>query len=54
MKTRVQVALIKLADPRLVRMLLIGLTLALVLLSHTSVSWADTCPGGSGGGCDGG
>jgi hypothetical protein len=51
MKARMQVALIKLADPRVVRVVMIGLVLALTLLG---TSTAAAMPGGASGGCSGG
>ncbi len=54
MKTRIQLNLVKLSDPRVVRALLLGLALALMLLGHGSIAHADTCPGGDNGGCGGG
>jgi hypothetical protein len=51
MKARLQVGLIKLSDPRVIRALVIGLTLALAVLSRGTVL---ACPGGSSGGCSGG
>jgi len=52
MKARIQFGLLKLADPRVVRTLLIGLTLALTLLAGTGVVYAEPIAGG--GGCGGG
>jgi len=52
MTTRIQIGLLKLADPRMVRVLLIGLTLALTLLAGTGVVYAN--PIGGGGGTGGG
>jgi len=54
MKAHIQLGLLKLADPRVVRALLIGLTLALALLAGGSVIYAGDCPAGAGGGCGGG
>jgi hypothetical protein len=54
MKARLQLAAIKLANPRVIRMVLLGLMLALAVLAPGSVAFADDCPGGSGGGCSGG
>ena len=54
MKARIQIGLLKLANPRLVRALLIGLTLALGLLAHNSVIYAGDCPASGSGICDGG
>ena len=55
MKTHIQLALLKLADPRALRLLLLGLTLALLLLAQASTVYANVCPGGAGGGtCTGG
>jgi hypothetical protein len=52
MKAQIQLGLLKLANPRLVRALLVGLTLALVLLGHTGIAYANPAAGGgtSGGG----
>ena len=52
MKARIQLNLLKLADPRVVRVLLVGLTLALTLLAGTGVVYAEPIGGGgtSGGG----
>ena len=50
MKARIQLTLVKLCNPRIVRMLLLGLTLSLVLMGCS----ATDCPGGSSGGCSGG
>ena len=52
MKTHIQIGLLKLADPRMVRALLLGLTLALTLLAGTGVVYAE--PIGGGGGTGGG
>ena len=52
MKARIQLGLLKLADPRVVRCLLVSLTLALMLLAGTGVVYAN--PMGGGGGSDGG
>jgi hypothetical protein len=54
MKARIQFGLWKLADPRVVRILLVGLTLALTLLAGSSVIYAGDCPAGGGGACGGG
>jgi hypothetical protein len=54
MKARIQIGLLKLANPRLVRVLLVGLTLALVLLGHSSVIYGCYDPAGAGEGCGGG
>ena len=54
MKTRIRLNLIKLSDPRVIRALLLGLTLALLLLGHGSIAYANSCPAGSNGGCGGG
>jgi hypothetical protein len=51
MKARMQVGLIKLSNPRVVRILLVGLALAMALLGPGAVAYAD--PGGCGGGCTG-
>ncbi len=53
MKTRIQLTLLKLSDPRVIRALLLGLTLALLLLGQGSIAHATNCPGGSDGGCGG-
>ena len=47
MKAQFQLSLLKLADPRIVRVLLVGLTLALTLLAGSSVVYAS--PDGAGG-----
>jgi len=52
MKARIQFGLLKLANPRLVRVLLIGLTLA--LLGHSSVIYGCYTPSGTDSGCGGG
>jgi hypothetical protein len=52
MKARIQFGLLKLADPRVVRVLLVGLTLALTLLASTGIVYAN--PDGGGTGCGGG
>ncbi len=52
MKAQVKLYLLKMADPRLVRVVLFGLMLAFALLSHGSVVHADPCGGTSG--CGGG
>lgn len=54
MKARIQFGLLKLADARVVRVLLVGLTLALMLLAHSSVIYGCYDPAGAGGGCGGG
>ncbi len=54
MKTRIQLTLVKLSDPRVIRALLLGLALAMMLLGHGSIAHAETCPSGSSGGCSGG
>jgi hypothetical protein len=54
MKARIQIGLLKLANPRLVRALLIGLTLALALMAHSSVIYGCYAPGGTSPGCGGG
>jgi hypothetical protein len=48
MKARIQLGLLKLADPRTVRILLVGLTLALTLLAGTGVVYAEPAGGGDG------
>ena len=50
MKTRIQLTLVKLYDPRTVYMLLLGLTLLLVLMGCAPAD----CPDGASGGCGGG
>ncbi len=52
MKARIQVGLSKLQDPRVVRVALVSLALALMLLAPHAAVYA--CPGGSSGGCGGG
>jgi hypothetical protein len=54
MKARVQLGLLRLADPRVIRAVLLGLMVAAMVLAQGSVAHADPCPGGSGGGCGGG
>jgi len=46
MKAHMQFGLLKLADPRVVRVLLIGLTLGLMLLAGTGIVYADPIAGG--------
>jgi len=53
MKARIQLGLVKLTNPRLVRVLLVGLTLALALLAHSSVIYGCYDPAGATG-CGGG
>jgi len=48
MKAHMQFGLLKFADPRVVRVLLIGLTLAMMLLAGTGVVYANPAGGGSG------
>jgi hypothetical protein len=52
MKAHIQLGLLKLADPRVVRTVAVGLTLALTLLAGTGVVYANPAAGGgaSGGG----
>ena len=50
MKARIQLGLLKFADPRVVRVLLVGLTMT--LLAGTGVVYAE--PIGGSGGCGGG
>lgn len=52
MKVRIQFSLLRFADPRVARALLVGLMLVLMLLTHNSVVFAD--PAGCAGGCGGG
>ncbi len=52
MKVRIQFGLLKLTDPRVVRILLVGLTLALTLLASGQVIYA--APACGDGGCGGG
>jgi hypothetical protein len=54
MKARIQFGLLKLADPRVIRVLLVGLTLALTLLAHSSVIYGCYVPDGATDGCGGG
>jgi hypothetical protein len=42
MKARIQLGLLKLTDPRVVRVLLVGLTLVLMLLAGGSLVYADS------------
>ena len=56
MKARVQLMLLRLGDPRLVRLVLIGLglVLSLMLQGPGGAEPVFACPsGGGGGGCDG-
>ncbi len=48
MKAHIQFGLLKLADPRVVRALLVGLTLALTLLASTGIVYANPIAGGDG------
>jgi len=52
MKAHIQFGLLKLADPRIIQSLLVGLMLALALLANTGVVYAEPIGGGgtSGGG----
>jgi hypothetical protein len=52
MKARIQFGMLKLTDPRMVRALLVGLTLALTLLAGTGIVYAEPIAGGAG--CGGG
>ena len=52
MKAQIELGLLRLADPRVVRTLLVGLTLALMLLAGTGVVYA--APDGAGTGSGGG
>jgi len=52
MKAHIQYGLLKFSDPRVVRILLVGLTLALTLLAGTGIVYAE--PIGGGGGSTGG
>ena len=52
MKAHVQYGLLKLSDPRVVRILLVGLTVVLTLLAGTGIVYAE--PIGGGGPCGGG
>jgi hypothetical protein len=54
MKARIQIGLLKLANPRVVRVLLVGLTLVLTLLAHSSVIYGCYTPDGATDGCGGG
>jgi len=53
MKARIQVSLLKLQDPRVVRVLLVSLALALMLLAPHAAIYACS-PSGGNGGCGGG
>jgi hypothetical protein len=46
MKAHIQLGLLKLADPRIVRVLLVGLTVALMVLAGTGVVYANPIAGG--------
>jgi hypothetical protein len=52
MKARIQVGLVKLSNPRVIRIAMVGLALALALLGHPGVAFAE--PSGGDGGCGGG
>ncbi len=52
MKANIQLGLLKLSDPRVVRTLMIGWTLALLLLAASGVVYAEPCS--DGGSCGGG
>jgi hypothetical protein len=52
MRTRIHVGLIRFCDPRLIRIVLAGLMLAVLLLGRSGVVYADPCDGSSG--CSGG
>ncbi len=52
MKAQIKLNLLKVADPRFVRIVLFSLMLVLTMLSHGSVVHADPCGGTTG--CDGG
>ena len=57
MKARMQLALMKMDDPRVVRVVAIGLALVLALVAHTLPGGAEAvyaCPATGGGGCTGG
>ena len=54
MKAHIQFGLLKLANPRVVRALLVGLTLALTLLANSSVIYGCYDPAGASSGCGGG
>lgn len=54
MKAHIQLGLLRLANPLAIRVVLFGLMVALAALAHSSVAYADSCPGGSGGSCGGG
>ncbi len=53
MKNRFDLYLLKLSDPRVVQLLLLGAALALALFGHDNVVLAG-CPAGGGGSCTGG
>ncbi len=57
MTARMQLALMKMDDPRVVRVLMLGLAMVLALVTHGSPSGAEAvyaCPSTGGGGCTGG
>ncbi len=57
MTARIQLALMKMDDPRVVRVLMLGLAMVLALVAHGSPSGAEAvyaCPSTGGGGCTGG
>lgn len=53
MKARIQLATVKLLDPRVVRLLITVLILALAIFAPTSAAYATACPGGASGGACG-
>lgn len=53
MKARIQLGAHFLCRPQVFRMILIGITLALMLLATAPVALANPCPDGASGGCGG-
>jgi hypothetical protein len=47
MKARLQLSLMRLANPRVIRLLVIGVLVALMLMASSSGVMAGTCPGGA-------
>jgi hypothetical protein len=48
MKAQIQLGLLKVANPQVARLLLVGLTLAAMLLASTGVVYANPATGGGG------
>ncbi len=57
MKARMQVAMVKMSDPRILRVVLVGLALALAAATQVAPAGVEAvyaCPSTGGGGCAGG